>query len=171
MVVIRYAWHYRCPQIFIFDSRSAVIVQFRATSFENIKKADCPIDCCVIPRAIQVPNQCTINYALYRLAWRGWIRLCATLESTTDDLGNLVRTRKSVSINGYRRKNKYWSGDPVWVDNHNQEYDSHPHGYLREFIYTSHQRQNGTMETHGSWVWRVGDRLISDTTNCLVSGY
>ena len=109
----RYAYEYQCPQVFVFDTKSLVIIQFNASNHRDIAYEDCPIDCCVIPRRMNIENQCTMQYALYRLAWRGWIRLSATLESKTLRTGELVRARKSLSLHGYERKYVYWSGEPV----------------------------------------------------------
>lgn len=76
----RYAYHYDCPQVFIYDSIYLVIVQFKALNREEIKHPQCSIDCWVIPRQLLKRHQCTIQYGLYQLAWRGWMRLSATLE-------------------------------------------------------------------------------------------
>lgn len=144
-------------------------MQFRASNHEDIASEDCPIDCCVIPRKIDpyVVNQTTMQYALYRLAWRGWVRLCATLESKTSG-GQLIRARKSLTLHGYTRKYEYWSGRPVWVDDRNRQYVDHPRGYRREFDYRKRRRQNGAIVTEGYWIWRCGRDVYDDTLNCFI---
>lgn len=167
----RYTYEYQCPQVFVFDTKSLVIIQFHASNHHDIANEDCPIDCCVIPRRMNIENQCTMQYALYRLAWRGWIRLSATLESKTLRTGELVRARKSVSLYVYERKYVYWSGEPVWFDRHGGRYTDHPLGYRREFVYRFSSRRDGTLKMKGVWVWRCGEETYEDTPDCFISNY
>ncbi|KAK4095890.1 hypothetical protein N658DRAFT_534396, partial [Parathielavia hyrcaniae] len=104
-----YANRYKCPQVFVFDSVHLVIVQFRAASRDLIRNENCIVDCCVIPREPVYFEQCTIQYALYRLAWRGWMRLSATLLDRND-----TRQSLDVALNGIPRTYEWFSGRPVW---------------------------------------------------------
>ncbi|KAK4642585.1 hypothetical protein QC761_0086040 [Podospora bellae-mahoneyi] len=146
-----YAYHYRCPQVFVFDSVHLLVVQFRARDREDIKSPGCPVDCCVIPRHPKYQDQCTIQYALYRLAWRGWMRLSATLANG----GSLP-----VSIGGINRVYEKWSGRPMWEVALGAYEFGQPNGYRRQFIRD---------QTGGFWVWVDNDRniLTYDTGNCL----
>lgn len=169
---MRYAYEYRCPQVFVFDTRTLVIVQFRASRPEDIRDEACQIDCCVVPREFdsQVPRQCTMQYALYRLAWRGWVRLCATLGSQRDGRsGEVVRVRKSLSLAGWTRKYEYWSGRPVWIDSRGNRHTDHPQRFRRDFVWKARQRGDGALEMDGFWVWTDGTREIFDTLNCFIS--
>ncbi|KAH8691933.1 hypothetical protein BGW36DRAFT_464533, partial [Talaromyces proteolyticus] len=95
-----YAYKYQCPQVFLFDTRTLVIVQFRASSVQDIREEDCPVDCCVIPWKRLEPDQCSIPYALYRLASWGYIRLSGTLECKYEAPGECSWARKSLSLDG-----------------------------------------------------------------------
>ncbi|KAJ5454946.1 hypothetical protein N7530_012715 [Penicillium desertorum] len=155
-----YAFLYRCPQVFVFDMRTLVIVQFRALSPQDISAEDCPIDICVIPRTPNpdMRDPCTMQYALYRLGWRGWVRLCATLASKEDRRsGEIIRARTSLSLGGLTRKYVYWSGNPIWVDDRGREHDIHPSGCWRDFIFKVRPRQDDTQEVRGFWAWRWED--------------
>lgn len=167
-----YAYKYQCPQVFVFDSRTLVIVQFRATKADDIRLDDCPVDCCVIPRKpdLHTPGQCSMQYALYRLAWRGWVRLCATLEYSQDGQG-VLRARRKLTLNGLTRKYEYWSGRPKWVDNHGYDYHSHPGGYERRFTYRPVTLPDGRVQSLGFWVWVLRDEIIDDTRDCFISRY
>lgn len=61
----RYAYHYDCPQVFVFDSVSLLILQFKVQHKDEILMHDCAIDCCLIPIEIILQGQSTIQYALY----------------------------------------------------------------------------------------------------------
>jgi hypothetical protein len=157
----RYACEYSCPQIFIFDSVSLVIVQFRASSVEDIASPDCSIDCCVVPRE---PNhhhdQCTIQYALYRLAWRGWHRLCSSLATKAS-----ARSYLSVRHERLKRRSIFWSGDSYWVDGQNHLQDA---PLRRAFVYTVDDRNIPV----GFWVWKSGNRIVHyDTPDCFICRY
>lgn len=156
-----------------------MIVQFRASSIEDIKKHDCVVDCCVIPREFDphMPGQCTMQFALYRLFWRGWKRLCATMYSTEirrsrSSSSETVRTRKSVVLENWTRHYIYWSGETVWRDNHGRQMDHHPTGYRRDFFFDQVRRRDGTSLTVGYWVWMLDDKVKEkDTGNCFIIGY
>lgn len=154
--------------------RTLVIVQFRALSLDDIAAEDCPIDCCVIPRGIdpQMRGQCTMQYALYRLSWRGWVRLCATLGSKERRPEEFVRVRTSLPpLSGLTRKYEYFSGSPIWVDNRGREHRTHPSGCWRDLVFKHRSRHNGAQEAQGFWVWRIGDRVVDGTPNAFISRY
>lgn len=135
--------------------KTLVIVQFRALSLEHIAAEDCPIDICVIPRRMDphLPDQCTMQYALYRFAWRGWICLCVTLDSKERRPEELMCVRKSLlSLSGLTRKYEYFSGRPVWVDTRGRQYPNHPNGCHRDLVYEHRPRHNGTQEVMAFWV-------------------
>jgi hypothetical protein len=152
----------------LFDGRTLVLVQFRALSAEDIQREDCVVDICVVPREFQgEPNQCTAQYALYKLACAGWQRLSTTLGFREDRSGTLTRARVHLSLDGFTRKYEYWSGKPIWFDNYNRQYLIHPHGYQRVFVY----RRGARREAQGFWTWIVGDQQIDDTLDCFISRY
>ncbi|KAK4203786.1 hypothetical protein QBC40DRAFT_166515 [Triangularia verruculosa] len=154
-----YAYHYQCPQVFVFDSVHLLLLQFRAQNRDQIRNEACHVDCCVIPRYYISEDQCTIQYALYRLAWRGWARLSATLAGQ-----NSTRMPLAVALDGIPRAYEWWSGTPLWETAHGRYEFVHPNGWKRQFV-----RQG----TDGYWIW-VDDGgnypngvLVCDTGNCL----
>ncbi|KAJ5668738.1 hypothetical protein N7462_009808 [Penicillium macrosclerotiorum] len=173
----RYACEYQCPQVFAFDVKTLLIVQFRATSPAAISRRDCPVDCCVVSREMNAfdTDQCTMQYALYRLAWRGWLRLSATLEFTEEDRLTestvtsvlAVPAPKPLVMDGFTRQYEYWSGCPIWVDHRGYPSRRHPSGHRRHFIYRQHVHRDGTTEIQGVWTWGRG---VDDTGNCFISG-
>ncbi|KAL2015109.1 hypothetical protein VTK56DRAFT_6309 [Thermocarpiscus australiensis] len=156
-----YAHRYKCPQVFVFDSVHLLILQFRAASRDEIKSQECDVDCCIIPREELFPGlQCTIQYALYRLAWRGWMRLSATLAGQ-----NSARKPLDVAVDGIPRVYEWWSGRPAWRVAGRYQF-GHPNGWKRQFI------RDGT---DGYFIW-VDDNgnypngvLVCDTGNCLLN--
>lgn len=162
----------RCPQVFLFDSLTLVIVQFRASQLDDILDPYCHIDCCVIPRAAgHFPDQCTMQYALYRLAWRGLVRLCATLDYAEDKQGELVRAQTSLTINGYKREYDYFTGSPYWLDLHGARYKHHPHGYERRFQQRLVRLPSGHTNGEGFWIWSArGQKDFIDTLDCFIQG-
>lgn len=138
-------------------------MQFRASKVEDIKR-DCPLDICFIPRAWSHmnPNQCTVQYALYRMASRGWMRLCASLGYTRDESRHYVRARTSLELDGYKRFYSYYSGEPIWYHGR-QRFEAHPQGYKREFSY-DHQGKP-------CFIWRTANGSIADTPDCFISQY
>lgn len=168
LTVRRYAYVYDCPQVFLFDSQSLVIVQFQARNREEIKSRRCRIDCCVIPRtSAEIANQCTMQYALYRLAWRGWIRLCATLESEVGGSGGLLRAQMPLYLGKCRREYEWYSGRPRFFDEYNHSCSA-PRGYRRVFIHRTIQRRDGSHKPGGFWVWTNGRETKDDTLNCFM---
>ncbi|KAL2174067.1 uncharacterized protein P884DRAFT_159421, partial [Thermothelomyces heterothallicus CBS 202.75] len=71
-----YADKYQCPQVFCWDGRYLLVLQFRARKPDHIRNADCPIDCWVIPVE---GSTCTLRYALYRLMVQGFRRCQAVV--------------------------------------------------------------------------------------------
>ncbi|PYH96873.1 hypothetical protein BO71DRAFT_481676 [Aspergillus ellipticus CBS 707.79] len=68
-----YAHLYECPQVFLFDSKTLVLVQFRAESTAEIANPDCSVDVCIIPREdLRLEGQCSMAEGLYALALRGF---------------------------------------------------------------------------------------------------
>lgn len=100
------------------------MVQFHAKDREGIKSNDCTIDVWCLPRSSADPNLCAVRYGLYRLVWRGWMRLIATKAE------NPV-----VPLGGFAREFEYWSGRPFWRNeaNHRHKMINHPAGYSRAF--------------------------------------
>ncbi|AEO59667.1 hypothetical protein MYCTH_2308128 [Thermothelomyces thermophilus ATCC 42464] len=66
-----YADRYECPQMFCWDGETLLMLQFRATSPWDIRRADCAVDCWVIPIT---KSTCSLRYALYRLLVQGFRR-------------------------------------------------------------------------------------------------
>jgi len=118
-----YADKYQCPQVFCWDVRVLLLLQFRASEPEDIRAADCPVDCWVIPVA---GSTCTLRYALYRLMVQG-LRRCQAALATN-------RSLTVGSLTEYKRE--FFTGCPIWrgVDgqshaDHNHHH--HPEGYVR----------------------------------------
>jgi len=152
----RYAYHYNCHQVFVFDGVNLVLLQFKARDKEGIRMPGCAIDCCLIPLKSAM-GQSTIQYALYRLAWRGWMRLSATLM----DGGGGIRSSIPVTIGNIPRHYEGWSGKPFWEYQPGQYSFRHPQEWRREFVV---DRGNGY------WVWVSPDgRSVggNDTGFCL----
>ncbi|KAL4925818.1 uncharacterized protein BDV17DRAFT_294089 [Aspergillus undulatus] len=151
-----YAYQYKCPQVFLYDSVHLLILQFRARTREDIRSRDCIIDCWIIPRA---EEYCTFQYALYRLAWRGWVRLSATLDGGNRD----ERLELEVTIDRMDRRYEYWSGRPIWEVTPGRYEYVHPNGWQRQWM--QNQQQN-----NGYWFWaRPGSQdRVRDTGNCLL---
>ncbi|POR33875.1 Uncharacterized protein TPAR_05929 [Tolypocladium paradoxum] len=96
-----YAHKYECPQIFCFDGRTLLMLQFRARKLKHVAEADCEVDCWVIPRENE--GGCTLRYALYRLLVQG-LRRCQ---------GKLALS--NVTLYGQSPKfRQFYSGEPIW---------------------------------------------------------
>jgi hypothetical protein len=125
-----------------------LIVQFKARDKEEIKDRRCIIDCCILPRASVDPHACTARYGLYRLIWRGWMRMAG--------IGD------PVSLGGLDREFRYWSGTPCWsVPGSQQKFLEHPDAYQRKFDLTEQawywENFDGTPVTiDGRTVWDTG---------------
>ncbi|KAJ5189847.1 hypothetical protein N7491_008110 [Penicillium cf. griseofulvum] len=114
----RYAHHYDCPQVFVFDSEGVLVVQFRAGCLGDILSEQCGYDRYWVP--CMSPSFKTLR-AFRQLAHHGWYRVSAVWSSLRFDLEGSVRTYE------------YWSGNPVWITGHLRSYD-HPEGWVRKFF-------------------------------------
>ncbi|KKK18880.1 hypothetical protein P175DRAFT_0125885 [Aspergillus ochraceoroseus IBT 24754] len=161
-----YAHLYQCPQAFYYDSKYLLLIQFRALSADEIRSENCLIDICAIPRESLHQLQCTMQYGLYRLTWRGWVRLSAT-QSSTNHQDRLVASRVNLrSSHGMVRRYEFYSGLPVWMGRDGSEDFSHPDycNSRRDFRWTSQQ--------DGVWAWYIHmDWIEDDTANCFVHSY
>ncbi|ESZ89455.1 hypothetical protein SBOR_10161 [Sclerotinia borealis F-4128] len=144
-----YAYEYKCPQVFAYDGIHLLVVQFKAKDDEDIKSLHCRVDCCILARTPE-GAQCTARFALYRLAWRGWMRMIGVWSADFH-----------VSIVGWRREFRYWSGRPGWVneqDPRRKELD-HPDGYMRRFDLTKKAwywvdvQRNPVLDVYGNTIW------------------
>lgn len=98
------------------------------------------------------PNQYTMQYGLYRLAWRGWVRLSATQSSTMHE-NQILPARTSLRSNqGWVRRYEFFSGLPVWMDSEGNQSFRHPDypNAHRDFRWTSQQA--------GVWAWHTLDK-------------
>jgi hypothetical protein len=51
-----YAYNYDCPQVFILNLVSLLILQFKAQHKNEILRHDCAINYCLIPVKLMIPN-------------------------------------------------------------------------------------------------------------------
>jgi hypothetical protein len=143
LLSFRYADKYQCPQVFCWDGRTLLMLQFRARKPEHIRKADCRIDCWVIP---VTGSTCTLRYALYRLMVQGLRRCQASVANQPLKVGSLTEHGR-----------EFFSGRPIWkLDG--QSVGDHPEGYLRAVhaatgaLYWNHeQAEDVVWETPGFW--------------------
>lgn len=148
--------------MFLYDGITLVLANIRAKNRKEIQNPRCKIDICVIPRerpraGSRAPNwgadQCTVQYALYWLVYRGWRRLSATLE----DAGHGERDSLPVTIGRYTRAYEEWSGRTAWIDRHGKILDTHPDGWEHTI------QDDNRKRLYWSWVNpRTGD-MIRDT--------
>ena len=111
----RYASKYRCPQIFCFDGRTLLLLQFKATVASDIKSPDCIAECWAIPRVN--PTGVSLRHALYRFLAQGFRRcqgMCAN-EVTINETPPSLR--------------QFYNGQPLW--NIDGDYHAEPWGYRR----------------------------------------
>lgn len=136
----RYADKYQCPQMFCWDGKILLVLQFRARKPEHIRNADCPIDCWVIPL---VESTCTLRYALYRLMVQGLRRCQAAAASIPLQVGSLTEHGR-----------EFFTGRPIWkVDG--QSRGNHPEGYVRMVDATSGALY-WALEVLEGTVWETG---------------
>lgn len=115
----RYAVKYNCPQVFCFDGELLVMLQFRADRPEDMRAANCPVDCWVLPRD-PTRSRVTFRLLLYRLLLQGFRRF-----QTRFAFDNL-------SVGGYTpRRRRFFDGLPIWRVG-GVEYMDHPGGYQRK---------------------------------------
>jgi len=112
LIVYRsYACLYRCPQVFCFDNRTFLMLQFRAATLDGIRDPECTVDCWVFPR--DNPNGVSLRSALYRLLAQGFRRcqaqwaLWPTLYGIAPDRREFYNGRPLWKIDG-RLKGKPW---------------------------------------------------------------
>ncbi|OJJ94759.1 hypothetical protein ASPACDRAFT_1892258 [Aspergillus aculeatus ATCC 16872] len=154
-----YAHLYECPQVFLFDSKTLVLVQFRAQSTKKIANECCGVDVCIIPREeFQLEGQCSMAEGLYALALRGFTRLCATRGWAERERGE------------YERHYEFYSGRPIWKDRQGRVYHGHSYGYRRDLDFRLHQQSN-KLKVYGYWVWldSLGNSIVDDTKNCFTT--
>ena len=140
----RYAYLYRCPQIFCFDSRTFLMLQFRASTVEAIRDPECTVDCWVIPR--ENPYGDTIRLALYRLLVQGF-RRCQGMYSVSPTLHTIAPDRR-----------QFYNGRPLWkIDGHLQ---TKPWGHRRRidpvygaFYWTDVDGEMRLVDERGGIVW------------------
>ncbi|KAK5999104.1 hypothetical protein PT974_01493 [Cladobotryum mycophilum] len=112
-----YAYAYDCPQVFCFDGKSFLMLQFRVDSPEFIKDPDCPVDCWVFPR--DNVGGCAIRYAFYRLMAQGLRRY--------QSFWPLLRYLADVPIHS----RVFFNGQPIWrVGRYITQ--ENPDGYVRQ---------------------------------------
>ncbi|KAF1365588.1 hypothetical protein EJ07DRAFT_95213 [Lizonia empirigonia] len=116
--LFRYAYYYNCSQTFCYDGMNLLILQFRASSREDIKT--CQADCWVI-LTVSSPTTASIRYALYRLLSDGFHRSVGQANNP------------QVAIGNYRRYFEWFSGKPYWSDGNNTLYQLPLQGYERVF--------------------------------------
>ncbi|RSL86981.1 hypothetical protein CEP52_015658 [Fusarium oligoseptatum] len=110
-----YADKYQCPQVFCWDGRTLLILQFRAQTASQIRNEDCEVDCWILPLNTGI---CTFRCALYRLMVQG-LRRCQ------------VGTPGPLTVGGFTETHReFFSGQPIWSLNGNPSY-THPDGYSR----------------------------------------
>ncbi|CAG8887483.1 unnamed protein product [Penicillium egyptiacum] len=168
-----YAYLYKCPQAFVFDSGTLVLLQFRARDAEAIRDEMCPVDICIIPREeLGHGDQCTMAEGLRALALKGFTRLCATGDSVPTESGNNIRSPTKLNLAGFDRRYEFWSGRPFWVDHRTRERRSdHPSGYFRDLRFVRTRDSDRGPEFKGYWSWfdHEGHLVVDDTTNCFLS--
>lgn len=153
----------------MFDSTYLLIAQLKADNLEELRTPGCSVDHCVIPRWCLEEQQSTIQYGLYALAWRGWMRLSATLLSISGGFQGC----HPIELDGCTRVHEYWSGRPMWKTNGTTIIE-HPKGWSRYFYATDPVtfQNTGMTEGHmtgpaGCFVWfrESEGRTVIDTGN------
>ena len=132
-----YAAKYSCPHVFCFDGRTLVLLQFAATTENEIKDPACPIDAWVLPRSNL--NGIPLRLAFYRLLVQGF-RRCQGLYPNT-----------AISFNPPPYIRRFYDGEPLWkVDGKRTR---NPWGYRRQI-----NRQDGSF----FWVQPYNDEAVLD---------
>ncbi|KAL2186572.1 hypothetical protein L209DRAFT_731432 [Thermothelomyces heterothallicus CBS 203.75] len=138
-----YADKYECPQIFCWDGKILLMLQFRATNPWDIRNADCAIDCWIIPHE---SSSCTLRYALYRLLVQGFRRCQAATASRPIQVGSFTEHGR-----------EFFTGRPIWNVG-GRLTTEHPEGYVRRVdgatgaLYWSNGMGNDVVwETVGFW--------------------
>ncbi len=141
----RYAYKYQCPQIFCFDHKYLLMIQFRANDVSKIKDANCGVDCWIVPRRNE--GGTPLRYALYRLILQG-LRRCQSL-----------RPIAHMSLRGVRPHHReFFNGQPVWKMA-NGKYSAYPMGCYRKVdasygaFYWVDEHGNDEKDEEGHRVW------------------
>ena len=153
--------------MFLFDSKTLVLVQYCVRTVQEIADADCFVDICIIPRETvsQSPNQCSMAEGLRALALRGFTRLCATRSSAETERERYNMMPIPLSIGEHERVYEFYSGRPFWKDHDGQIHRHHPHGYRRDLAITVQENQ-----VKGHWIWldEYRRQVAIDTENCFI---
>ncbi|KAH6628906.1 hypothetical protein F5144DRAFT_655585 [Chaetomium tenue] len=116
-----YADKYQSPQVYCFDGKTLLLLQFRADTPAKMLDEDCNVDCWVLPRE---GSFYSLRYALYRLMAQGFRRfqgMCAL----------------PISVGGLTpRSRRFFDGVPIWRRD-GVDQDEHPGGYVRSVDGTS----------------------------------
>ncbi|KAK4243263.1 hypothetical protein C7999DRAFT_18365, partial [Corynascus novoguineensis] len=123
----RYCHKYKCFAASVFDGRHLLILVFQAETVAQIKQQNCPVTGLIFSRTCE-----TLRYGLFRTVTHQIRRMQAA-------------AALSVTLDGYVRKFRWWSGDPYWVDGNDNEHGVHPNGYIRIF------------NPYGAWFWAYVD--------------
>ncbi|KAK4119948.1 hypothetical protein N657DRAFT_649729 [Parathielavia appendiculata] len=117
-----YCHKYKCFAASGFDGRHLLILVFQAQTVRQIGDQNCPVT------GLLFAHGCpTLQYGLFR--------------TVTQQIGRMqATTAPPVTLDGYVRRFRYWSGAPYWVDGNN-EYEVHPTGYIR------------MLDVSGAWYW------------------
>ncbi|OAA63649.1 hypothetical protein SPI_03812 [Niveomyces insectorum RCEF 264] len=133
---------YECPQVFCFDHKYLLLLQFRANTIGDIR-GDGEVDCWVLPRIN--PNGTPFRYALYRLLVQGWRRFQG-LNRYNTTMGRVAA--ESVSL---------FSGTPYWRANNGLT--DRPYNYSRVVdsdtgaFYWVDENGNAVQDVTGKVLW------------------
>ena len=123
-----------------------LVIRFRANARDEIRNANCPVDCWMIPISCnKLPNpgaqeglnnrRVTLLYVFYLIFREGLGRARAS-------------TAPQVSLGGYQRDFRYFDGKPIWTAPGQPPVWDHPIGYERD--YNSQQRR---------WFWKLSNQF------------
>lgn len=131
-----YAHHYECPQVFCFDHKTLLILQFRAHTIDEIRGQG-DVDCWILPR--YNPGGTAWRYALYRLLVQGFRRFQG------------LHRRNPILRSLPAEKVVLYNGQPQWRVDGRLTYQ--PWGYTRIL-----DRSTGTFY----WTDETGTMLVDD---------
>ncbi|PHH76572.1 hypothetical protein CDD80_1433 [Ophiocordyceps camponoti-rufipedis] len=112
-----FADKFACPQVFAFDGETMVLLQFRATTREEIRDADCSVDCWVLDRG---ETGATMRQGLNMLLAQGFRRYQGGLALPQPVVGSYTPHSRL-----------FYNGQPLWQDGGVVGPD-HPEGYTRD---------------------------------------
>lgn len=147
----RYAFKYKCPQVFCFDGKYLLLLQFQAGSLDAIKDRDCAVDCWILPRENE--GGITLREGFYRLLAQGFRRCQGSAEA------------RPTVVNGFPVvSHEFYSGRPLFRDAQGRPTYDHPQND-EQWVF---DREVDTDD--GSFYWRVnreplfeGGKLVRDT--------